>query len=85
MEALKPIIEDTSGTNVTLEKPSVPDLSENAVVFARSLSRLLEGIKEDKIEMPSGEVTPVETPIPSKVDMSTADESKPPPNPVVSK
>lgn len=85
MEALKPIIEDTSGTNVTLEKPSVPDLSENAVVFARSLSRLLEGVKEDKIEMPSGEVTPVETPVPSKVDMSTADENKPPPNPVVSK
>ena len=85
MEAFKPIIGDTSGTNVTLEKPSVPDLSENALIFARSLSKLLEGVKEDKLEMPPGEVTPVETPVPPKVDKLTEDESRPPPNPVSTK
>lgn len=71
METFKPIINDTAGTNVTVEAPPVPDFSENALIFARSLSRLLEGIKEDKTEMPSGEVTPVETALPPTFEEST--------------
>lgn len=77
METYKPIIEEPAGTNVTLEKPPVPDFSSNALIFARSLSRLLEEAKEDKVEVPEADIKPVETPLPPKIDLKT-DEVKPP-------
>lgn len=76
METFKPVIEDTAGTNITLQAPPVADFSENALVFARSLSKLLEGVKEDKEEVPAGNIVPVEVPLPPKVDME--EPAKPP-------
>lgn len=77
MEAFKPVIDDTAGTNVTVEAPPVPDFSENALVFARSLSRLLEEVKKEKVDVPQGDTVPVNVPLPTPVGETATGEDVP--------
>jgi len=82
MALLKPVVDDKGLTNVTVEEPVVGDFSTNALVFAKSLSRLLDEVREDKKEIPAEDIKPVETPLPSKVEVR---EDRAPSKPVVSK
>lgn len=64
METFKPVLPDTQGTNLTAEAGPSTDFRDNVLVFAKSLSRLLETAREDQTETPEADIKPVEMPMP---------------------
>ena len=65
METFKPVLQDTQGTNLTTEAVPSADFSDNVFVFAKSLSKLLDMAKEEQIEKPNAEISPIERPLPT--------------------
>lgn len=76
METFKPVLTEPVTTNVNLKPPPAADFTENMYVFTKSLARLLDLAKEEKVEVPSPVTDPVEADVPVSTQAEAGVSSK---------